>query len=258
MAKKLYEILAIEGQLKSQANITRNDLRNTFEKKRHLFEEKRVTFAPNQEGSQPVVEQQSDIQTNILSELQWIASIWSKAIDTSYQVAEGNTKARADVVLDDNIVLLTGVPATALLELEKRAAELVELLHVVPTLDPAKGFTSDPARGNNIFRAREVTKTRSHKIQESLVLLAPTKEHPGSAQMITVDRPVGTITEQEWSGLITPSLKGDMITKAEEILRALKAARQRANAVDLTETNVNVAKKIFDYVLPAAIVATHN
>lgn len=97
MAKKLYEVLAIEGQLKSQAQVTRTDLRNTFEKKRHLFEEKRTTFASNQEGSNPVVEQQSDIQTNVLSELQWIASIWSKAIDVSYQVAVGNTSASVAV-----------------------------------------------------------------------------------------------------------------------------------------------------------------
>ncbi len=258
MAKKLYEVLAIEGQLKNQANVTRTDLRNTFEKKRHLFEEKRTTFLSKEEGSQPVVEQQSDIQTNVLSELQWIASIWSKAIDISYQVAEGNTKARADVILDNSTTLLTGVPATALLELEKRAAELAELLRAVPTLDPAKGFILDDARGNNIFRAREVTKTRTHKSQEALVLLAPTKEHPGQAQMITVDRPVGIITEQEWSGLITPSVKGDMIAKAEEVLRALKSARQRANAVDLDTSNIDVAKKLFSYVLPIASVAIHN
>jgi hypothetical protein len=256
--KKLYELLAVDGQLKTQAQTTRGDLRATFEKKRHLFEEKRKTFTSTQEGVEAasIVEEQSDIQTTVPSELQWIASIWSKAIDTSYQVAEGNTIARADVILDDGTTMLENVPATALLELEKRAAELMELLRAVPTLDPAKGFTLDTNRGRDIYKARDVTKTRTHKNQKSLVLIQPTVEHPGQAQMITVDEVIGQITEQEWSSLITPSAKGDMIARAEEVLRAFKAARQRANAVELQNVRT-CAAHIFNYVLPAAPVAAH-
>src|SRR5687767_8952751 len=104
--KKLFELLVIEGQLKGQATATLNDLKNTFEKKRHLFEEKRTTFTENVEGAQAVVESQSDIQSTVPQELNWISNILSKAIDTSYGVAVGNTLARADVILDNGEKIL--------------------------------------------------------------------------------------------------------------------------------------------------------
>src|SRR6266566_6352748 len=114
---KLHELLAVEGNLENQANKCRADLVTTFEKKRHNFEEKRVVFTPLAEGSPAVQETQSDIQTTVLKELEWIAPYIIKALDASYQVAEANTEARADVVLDDDAgtVLLRSVPATSLL-----------------------------------------------------------------------------------------------------------------------------------------------
>ncbi len=251
MAKKLFELLVIEGQLKTQAQTTRADLRNTFEKKRHLFEEKRKTFAPVEEGAPPVTEEQSDIQSTIASELQWIAGLWTKALDTSFQVAEGNTRARADVVLDSGTILLTNVPATALLELEKRAGELHELLQAVPTLDPAKGFQLDGAKGRHIYRAREVHKTRTRKVSKPIVLYPATPEHPAQTQLVNVDEPAGSLTEQEWSGLITPAQKASMLEKAEELRRTLKAALHRANAVELPDDLPVCGRKLFDYVLPA-------
>ena len=222
-AKKLFELLVVEGQLKAQAQATRADLRNTFEKKRHLFEEKRKTFLASDEGAAPVVEEQSDIQSTVPSELKWIADIWTKAIDTSYQVAEGNTQARGDVVLDNGTVLLSAVPATALLELEKRAGEIQDLLMAVPTLDPAKGFKPDPDRGKNIFRARDVSKARTKKIEDFVVVVPATEQHPAQVAKVNKDITTGTIAEQEWSALITPARKGELIERVEQ-LRGLNLA----------------------------------
>ena len=247
-AKKLFELLVVEGQLKAQAQATRADLRATFEKKRHLFEEKRKTFVASEEGAAPVVEEQSDIQTTVPGELRWLAGLWSNALDTSYQVAAGNTRARADVVLDNGIVLLADVPATALLELEKRAGEIQELLLAVPTLDPAKGFRPDPDKGRFVFRARDIVKKRTKKVEDYVVVVPATVEHPAQVAKINKDIETGTIAEQEWSALITPARKGRLIERAEELRRAIKAALHRANAVEMA-TLPTCGKAIFDYVL---------
>lgn len=246
--KKLFEILVVESQLKAQAVATRTELRGTFEKKRHLFEEKRKTFLASEEGAQPVVEEQSDIQSTIVSELRWIADIWEKALDVSYQVAAGNTIAKADVVLDNGTVLLSNVPATALLELEKRAGEIQELLKAVPTLDPAKGFQVDAAKGPNIYKARDVTKARTKKIEDYIVVVPATEQHPAQVAKVTKDIVTGAIHEQEWSGLITPADKGKLIERAEELRRAVKAALHRANAVEMPSLPT-CGKRLFDYVL---------
>lgn len=236
---KLHELLAVEGNLETQAAKCLTDLTSTFEKKRHLFEEKRTVFNPSEEGASPVVEAQSDIQSTIRKELDWLGGHLRKSLDASYQVAEANTQARADIVLEDETVLLKDVPATALLELEKRVAMIHGLLKSVPTLDPAKGFALDADRGNGIYKAREVTKTRTKKVNKVLVKYEATKEHPAQTEVVKEDEPVGTIQEQEWSGLVTPAEKADLLDRAEELLRAVRKARSRANAQE-----IDPAKKI--------------
>lgn len=229
--KKLHELLAVEGQLKGQAEKTRTGLTATFSNKRHLFEEKVTVFTPVAEGGTPKREQQSDIETTVPVELAWIADIWAKALDVSVQVQDACTTARADVVLDDGTVLMTAVPVLALLELEKRVGEMKGLAEAIPTLDPAKGFRPDAGRGAGYYMAREVSKNRTAKEQRPLVLYPATPEHPAQTQLITQDVVTGTITEQEWSGLITPAQKAEIITRAEELHRAVKQARVRAAQV---------------------------
>lgn len=249
MPRKLIELLAVESQLKDQAQATRADLGNTFEKKRHLFESKIKTFTPIADGAPAVTEEESDIQSSVESELKWIAGITSKQIDTSYAVAEANTTARADVVLDgQSTPLLTGVPATALLELDKRVAEIHDLIKRAPTLDPAKGFQADTARPTGTFKAREVRKTRTQKVEEWKVVVPATDKFPAQVQKVVEDRVTGTIQEQEWSAMITPSRKAALLEKTENLRRAIKQALQRANSTDAPEPPT-VGATIWGYVL---------
>lgn len=246
---KLHEVLAVRGQLKGQAESTRTDLGATFKSKRHLFEEKTVTFRPSEEGAESKREEQKDLQSTVMKELNWIAGIVSKYIDVSYQIECGNTSARADIILEDGTVILKGVPTTALLELEKRSGEIQDLIKAVPTLDPAKGFSIDINRGSgDIFKARDVTKTRTKKVIQPLVLYPATVQHPAQTKEISVDIEVGTLLEQEWSGLITPAAKASMLERAEELTRAITQARQRANEVEVPAA-MEVGKKLFNYVI---------
>lgn len=244
---KLHELLAVEGPLKSQADKTRTDLASTFEKKRHLFAEKITTFQPNAEGAPAVTEEQSSLQSSVRQELTWIAGIWAKALDGAYAIAEANTLARADVVLENGAVILKDVPATALLELEKRAAEIQQLVAAIPTLDPAKGFKPDPDHGTFVYQAREDVRTRTKKVQQALVLYEATKEHAAQVKEISVDVPIGEIRTREWSGLITPAEKAEILERAEQLTRALKTARSRANSIDIASTP-QVGSTLLSYV----------
>lgn len=241
---KLHELLAVETNLENQAAKCRTDLAATFEKKRHLFEEKRVTFKATAENSQPVTEDQRDIQSTVSKELDWLIPHLTKSLNASYQVAEANTIARADVVLEDDAgtVLLRGVPATALLELEKRMTELAGLVATIPTLDPAKGFSLDSTRPGDVYVARQVEKVRKVKTKKLYVKYEPRPELPNlpaQTELIDEDVPVGTIHEQEWSGLVTPARKAELINKVEMVGRAIRRARSRAN-----EAEVDTSKKI--------------
>lgn len=235
---KLHELIAVNKSIRNQADVNRTDLRNTFEKKRHLFAEKRVVTQPVAEGVEATTEIQSDIQTTVDKELTWIAGQMAKSMDCSHQICVGNTMAKADVVLEDGTTILKDVPASSLLELEDRIKEMAELIKAIPTLDPAKGFAPDDQRGVGYFRARDVRKTRTQKIQKPLVLYPATTEHPAQTQLTSIDEVVAYLEEQEWSTLITVSKKADLLDRAEAMLRAVKQARVRANEVVVdTKTN---------------------
>jgi hypothetical protein len=244
---KLHELTASIDNLKGQADTTRTELQQTFKGKIHHFAETLTTFTPNGEGATPVTEQQSSLQTWVAKELEWLSGLWSKAIDASYQIAEGDTRAAADIVMDDGTVIAKAVPALALLELEKRVAAMHELAKHIPTLDPAKGFTPDPARGEHIYKAREIRKTRTKKTPVRFVKYEATDKHPAQVDILSADEPIGTILELEWSGLITPAQKSDMLDRADRLRRAIKEARARANRVDV-KADLKIGRTLLDFV----------
>ncbi len=245
---KLHELLAVDSNLKVQADKTRTELRKTFTDKKHLFTEKKVVTTPLQEGVPGEVQVQSDIQTTVAKELEWLSGHLAKSIDVSYQIGVANQSAKADIVLENGATLLSNVPATVLLELEKRVKEMMDLIQAVPTLDPAKGFTEDTARGKGYYRARDVIKTRTQKVQKALVLYPATTEHPAQTQLVSVDEPVARLEEQEWSSCITVAAKAELYDRAEAVLRAVKKARSRANDIQVdTEATIGavLTKAVF-------------
>lgn len=248
---RLHELLAVEGQLKGQAETTRKELAATFDKKRHLFEEKVVVFTPADEGKEPVREQQSSIMTTVKSELGWITGIWAKALDTSFRVQQTCQSAKADVILEDGTVLLKDAPVLALLELEKRCTEMGELAKQIPTLDGAKGFVADEQRGKGYFRALPRRTFRTKKEQTPIVLYPATPEHPAQTQLITQDVVTGVVQEQEWSAFISSAEKGDIIARVEELQRAVKKARMRAN-LEATPDETQIGAKLLNFVFTGA------
>lgn len=244
---KQHELLAVSSNLDTQATVVRTDLANTFEKKRHLFAEKRTVFTPNKEGALAQVEIQSDIQSTVLAELKWVRGHLAKAWDADYQIDETNTTARADITLETGEIIATAVPATSLLALAKRLAELLALAKHIPTLDPAKGFKLDETREPGIYIAREVKKPRTAKTMKVLIKYEATKEHPAQTEPYTTDDPIGTIQEQEWSGEMTPAKKAEIIDRIEILTRAVRAAKSRANEAAV-DTAKKIAAPLMDYI----------
>lgn len=237
---KLHELLAVDSSLKVQADKTRTELKSSFTSKRHLFTEKKIVTIPVQEGVAASTEIQSEIQTTVTKELEWLGGHLAKAIDVSYQIGVANQIAKADVVLEDGTILLKEVPATVLLDLEKRVKEMIELISAIPTLDPAKGFTLDVDRGKGYYRARDISKTRTQKVQKPLVLYPATEHHPAQTQLVSVDEPVAKLDEQEWSSCLTVADKGVLFDRAESILRSIKAARSRANEISVDVSTLTI------------------
>lgn len=245
---KLHELLAVQDSLDKQALKTTTELKGTFQNKRHLFEEKLVTFEPLDETQKTVTESQSNIQSTVKKEIDWISEILAKSYDIEYQIDSANTQAKADVVDEAGTTLLKSVPATTLLQLEKQLAFLREFILTIPTLDPAKGFSPDSNKGVGIFQAKDVHKRRTAKVTRPLTLAPATDKHPAQVQLVQEDVPTGTIHEQEWSSMITPATKSDVLMKCENLIRYVKQARSRANEVDVDVRSLKLGKTVLDYI----------
>ncbi len=246
---KLHELLAVEGNLKGQAGKTRAEVMKTLADKRHLFQAKLVTYTPHEEGAPPVTEAQSEIQTTLAEELHWLAGIQAKWWNAGYQIDTANTLAKADIqVEDETVAILKDVPTTFLLQLGHRLEELHELLVAVPTLDPAKGFQQDPQKEVGVYKAHDINKARTKKVFTPLVLAPATDKHPAQVKEGFEDKPVGTILEQEWSSLITPNMKSELLDRCDKLIRAVKKARAVANGMELEVHKDNVGQLLLNYI----------
>ena len=234
---KLHELLAIEREQKTQAQKVLGDLKDLFNKKVHHFTGKLVTFKPDEEGKPDQIVETRDLVTTVSKELQWASDFLVKAFDTSLTIAETNTEARADIVVKGNVIAAS-VPATYLLELEKKLGELREFVDQIPTLDPSKGFIPDETQKDGVFRAKDEVKPRTQKMERPVVLYEATKEHPAQVTLKSYDEKVGMLHSQEWSGAITPRRKADILTNIETLTRAVKKARARANSVDIKQHKI--------------------
>ena len=245
---KLHELLAVENDQRSQAETCRADLKATFSKKDHHFTKKLVTFKSKKEGVEDKTESQLDLQTTVRKELSWIGEKLAKAMDLGHQIDIANTTAHADIVLDSGKILLKSVPCTSLLRLEHRVLELRDLVQAIPTLDPAKGFALDITQGEGIYRAHDKEGPRTEKQFEFVVMVPPTDKHPAQVKELVADRPVGTVVTQEWSSALTVADKGDMLDRVEDVLRAIKKARARANELDIDVVQNRIGDTLLKYV----------
>lgn len=252
---KLHELLAVNGSLEGQAAKCLADLKKTFQEKVTHFTQRQVEFHPSEVKSgetapQITVEEQLKLQSKVKDELKWISDYLIKAVDSSHQVNVGNTLGRADVVLDDGTVMLKDVPGITLLELEKIISDQWKsMLMAAPTLDPAKGFEPDESQGGGIWKSRTITRTKTAKKQIPIVLYEATDKHPAQTQLITEDVPIGTVVTQEWSGMITPAEKAELLNRCEILYRAVRKARSRANEIDVDTSAANrIGAVLWNYI----------
>ena len=245
---KLHEVIAVRSNLNGQGDKALGGVKDLFDKKKHHFGSKLVTFIPKAEGEPTKTEEQSDIQTTVVKELNWFSNIFAKAIDNTYQIDLTNMEAKADVVLEDQTdPLLKSVPATTLLALEGYLEKVHELLNHVPTLDPAKAFTPDSQKGPGYYIARPTETNRTKKTKKNHVLAEATDKHPAQVHMYEEDVPIGTLQTQEWSTLITPAQKAELLNRCDMLERAIRRARARANEAEVN-TTAKIGNRLLEYI----------
>lgn len=150
----------------------------------------------------------------------------------------GNTQAKADVVVDGQTVL-SDVPVTYLLWLDKHLSDLRTFVDKLPTLDPSEAWAWDDARG--CWASAPVETVRSKKVPRNHVLAEATEKHPAQVQVFNEDVPVGNWTTVKLSGALPPAQIREYRSRVTKLQDAVKVAREQANSVEVTDRPAGAA-----------------
>ena len=247
---KLHQLLAVDGDLKGTYEKIINEAKETFGKRSSHFEGHEKTYQPmNADDLDLPANDIKHIVENVPSKLKYIQVPVVKHLDAVYQKESANTLAKANLVVEDEngteITLAENVPSTVLLNLETKLKEIRGVYESTPTYDPAKRWKKLDGE-DNLYISDEVKTVRTRKNEKALVLVAPTKEHPGQATKITVDENVGNWTTVHKSGALSPADKSKLLGRIDLLIRATKRARQKAN--DQEVQSLHIGNKIFGFI----------
>lgn len=242
-ALKLTVILGLLKGAKTRAHTNVSALHHQSTKA-PLYAGQIRTYTPREDDGEqrPAESQNVQLRANdVLEELsQQLARHWDLALWRD----EGNTKARADVVVDGESVL-RDVPATFLLFLEKQLNDWRTAITKLPTLAPDQSWSLDESTG--LHRTEPVKSASTRKLLRNHVLARATDKHPEQVKTYEEDVPVGDWVTVKLSGALTVPRQRLLVERLDKLADAVKSAREQANLVEVDE--VKAADQLFTYLL---------
>lgn len=246
---QLHELLAIEGDLKGEKNKVREETLVVFNKKPNLFLGAiRILemFDESRKEEEAAGTERQEITTTVPKKLKYISAAFTRFWDAKLQKEAANQEAKADIVID-SVTFAKDVPVTFLLGMEEELKQLRIVYDGIPTLQPGVDWVKDTQKGPGYWKALHPTvKHKTEKTFLSKIIVPASKEHPAQIREWSEDRPVGRYNTENWSGMISPAEKSNVLSKLDAILRACKKARQRANNQEVK--NIAIGKQIFDFI----------
>lgn len=242
---KLHELLAVEPDLKGAAEKILAETVNTFTKKEGHFKSQVRTYEPTDDEGQKLPDERTEMVTTVMDKLAWTWKKVGKYLDAVAQKETANTQASAVVELNGE-KLFGGkpLPATLLLALEGRLRQIREAYNSIPTLEPGERWIWDSQTRSYCADPKESFKTK--KVRKNHVKAEATDKHPAQVEVYHEDVIVGIWTTKKWSGALTPAEKADVLERVDELVRAVKQARQRANSHEVEP--VALAKEMYEYI----------
>jgi hypothetical protein len=245
---KLFQVLAVEADLVQQSkNILDIEAKNTFTKKQDHFDGLLKNYVTSESDGEQIPSESKEVVTTVTEKLDYTKDAVIKAIDATLSKEETNSAAiaKADLTLDDGTKFGT-LSATSLIALEKFLVRIRDVYKEIPTVDPARTWNKDVTSKRDLYIAPVETKFRSVKKQVVLVKSPATDKFPAQVELVQSDVQVGRYETTYITGRLQPIEKSNLLTKIDNLIMAVKKARQTANNVDAVD--VKLGAKIFNYI----------
>jgi hypothetical protein len=225
MSRKLNQVLAVEKGVKVRTYSAITEMHKAAQVAA-LFQGFSKTYEPVSENGHPQAPQSQKVQKNAEEMFAEAQKTLIDLFDVTATKDWGNQSAKADLMVDGK-TLLTGVPATYLLFLDKQLSDLRALIGSTTELDGSIDWSKDPSTG--LFKSNPVQTQSTAKVQRALVLHPPTDKHPAQTQLITEDQVVGHWFQVKHSGALPTPRKKELLGRVQKLLDAVKVALEDAN-----------------------------
>jgi hypothetical protein len=241
MVTKLNQIIAVEKGVKSRSFQELTEAHHAVQKPALLAGIARTYQAKDEEGEQ-LPPESTKVQIRTEEVLRTIASTLTRLFDVTLTKDVSNCLAKANVVVDDE-PLLTDVPVSYLLFLEKQLTDLHTFIKKLPVLDAAETWSFNDS--TDCWATAAVRTLRTKKVPRNHVKAEATEKHPAQVEVYYEDVTVGYWTTVKFSGALPAKRVSELLERVEKLQNAVKFAREEANNTEVTDRKAG--DKIFGY-----------
>jgi hypothetical protein len=200
------------------------------------------TYAPRDDDGEQLPSEGTKLQVRVEEVLEGVTEPLTRLLDLTATLDAGNQMATANVVVDGQTIL-TDVPVTTLLTLEKKLVDFNTFISKLPVLDASETWQWDPAI--EAYRTEASQKTRTKKIPRNHEKAPATDKHPAQVEVYYEDKVVGDWSTTLFSGAVTETRRRELVAKVAKLQAAVKVAREQANMTEVADVKIGAA--IFEF-----------
>ena len=242
---KLNQIVAVVAGKKTRTQKALTDIYKKLQKAA-LFEGITRNYTPADEEGESQPSETKNIQFRSREAISQTRDILRELFDVTATQDWGNCEARADVTVDNKVVL-EQVPVTYLLFIEKQLSDLHTFVQTIPVLDPSDTWTWD--ENADCYATEPSLSNRTKKVPRSHILYEATEKHPAQVEMYHEDVKVGEWRTTRFSSALAAQEKNELVQRVRRLQEAVKFAREEANAMEVEDQHIG--NKVFDFVFGA-------
>nr|WP_206314482.1 hypothetical protein [Streptomyces coryli] len=193
------------------------------------------TYQPKDEEGEQLPPESTRVQVGAEQVLRDTAATLTRLFDVTATKDWANCTARADITVEGR-VLVSDVPVSYLLFLEKQLADVAAFVRKLPVLDAAESWAQDPSTDS--WKTEPVRTVRTKKVPRNHVKAEATEHHPAQVEVYYEDVPVGYWTTVKFSGALPQRRVNELLERVEKLQQAVKFAREEANGAEVTDQHV--------------------
>lgn len=242
---KLNQIVAVVTGKKTRTQKTLGEIYKKLQKPA-LFEGIARSYTPTDEDGETQPPETKNVQYNSRDAISDARQALRELFDVTATQDFGNCAAKADVCVDGTTIL-SEVPVTYLLFIEKQLTDIHTFVQSIPVLDQAETWNWD--ENADCYATGASFSNRTRKVPRSHILYEATEKHPAQVEMYHEDVKVGEWRTTKFSGALAAQERNELVQRVRRLQEAVKFAREEANSMDVEDQNIG--NKVLDFVFGA-------